>query len=92
MVTARNVGRSPVELTRWGFDLGRDITNFTRAPVPTSAPIPSTLAGGHEANFLMELAELEASVARADTGKQPRAFVRLATGKRIYSNVVKLGR
>lgn len=92
VVTARNVGRSAVELTSWGFDLGRDTTTFMPPTVSTPTRLPSTLAGGHEAKFFLAEAQLKEAVARANTGQQPRAFVTIATGKRCYSSVVKLGR
>jgi hypothetical protein len=66
------------------------MTTIPPPPVHGSFLLPGTLAGGHGASFYMELAQLKQAVARADTGEQPRAFVRLATDKRVYSDVVKL--
>ena len=56
LVTVQNVGRSPVQLTGWGFEMPDKTTlvDLDATRPPTS--LPFTLNGGHETYFVMELA------------------------------------
>lgn len=61
-VTAVNVGRSPLALSGWGFELPNGHSTFMAVPLPFSTPLPHTLEGGHEASFYIEVAALESGL------------------------------
>ena len=71
-VTARNLGRAPVEINSWGFDLGKELTGvITRSGPGLYAAAPHTLNGGHQAMFLVPR-ELPGRAAEGRSGHLPR--------------------
>lgn len=81
IVTATNVGRSPVGVTGWGFDLGGGKTMIVREPVPGSTDLPTTLAGGHGAKWFVPLDEVRAGMQRAGV-RSAVPIVNLGTGNK----------
>jgi hypothetical protein len=90
LITAVNVGRSPIEITGWGIDVGGGTSLFVSNPIPGSTPLPTTVDGGHHAKFFMELAEHERAVKRAAGPKPPRPYVSLGTDKKVKGKVISL--
>lgn len=86
-VSAVNLGRSPLALSGWGFELPSGNSTFMAAPLPFSVPLPHTLEGGHEASFYVEVAALESQIQR---GTMLRPFVNTALGK-VYGKGSRLG-
>ncbi|WP_419766608.1 hypothetical protein [Curtobacterium flaccumfaciens] len=86
-VQARNVGAAAVTVTGWGVSLGRKAGGLVVLnPLSFSTQLPHRLEAGAEATFYADSGGIRASaLARGRTGKDLRAFVTLATGKRVYA-------
>ncbi len=86
IVEARNVGRSPCQITGWGLDFpdGRQYVQFR--PPPGSTPVPYTIEGGHRATWLVPMAELaEEPELLTEDPVRVKGFVHLGNGDRIVS-------
>jgi hypothetical protein len=79
-VTAVNLGRSPILLTAWGYELP-DGKTLVPPPLPWATQPPHTLEGGHEASFYIEAAVMANGVAK---GTKLRPFVLTPHG-RVYA-------
>lgn len=85
-VTATNVGRSPVSLTNWGFELPDGGSTYMRRPLPISTPLPHTLDGGQQASFHCAYKELRASLHRSvPAGVVLRPYVSTALHGKVYA-------
>ena len=87
-VEARNVGRAEASIVMWGFRLPDGGTFFPAMTPGTwwGPSLPSTLAGGHSASWLVEVASLVEARAQAGFGEvDVRAVVSLGSGKKIVS-------
>lgn len=86
MVKAVNVGRSPIELVGWGFEVSDETSIVMLMPHPSSTPLRHTLNGGHDATFFMSQEDLRASLLRR--GRLPqtvRPYVSTTVKDKIYS-------
>jgi hypothetical protein len=86
IVEARNVGRSPCQVSGWGLDFpdGRQYVQFR--PVPGSTSVPYTIEGGHCARWLVPMAHLsEVPELLTDDPVRVKGFVHLGNGERIVS-------
>lgn len=86
IVEARNMGRSPCEITGWGLEFpdGQQYVQFK--PVPGTTAVPSTIAGGHRGTWLVPMADLaEVPQLLTDDRIPVRGFVHLGSGDRIVS-------
>jgi hypothetical protein len=88
-VSAVNVGRSPTEITGWGFELLDKTTHLYLPPYPIATPIPSTLAGGHGAQFFVTIATLTAALNTCNAADRAviRPYVE-AAGEKVYATTI----
>jgi len=84
IVSAINVGRSPVELTGWGMELSPKNVLQMFVAHPSSTSLPHTLNGGHHATFFMPKEDLRASLAERGLPKTVRPFVSTSVQERVY--------
>jgi hypothetical protein len=84
IVEAQNVGRSAVEVTRWGLLLPNDQQFYVTAQIPGNQRTPLTLNGGHSVKWLVPVAMYgdAPQVLTAGNDLKVRGFVDLGTGKR----------
>lgn len=84
---ARNVGAAALTVTGWGVSLGRKAGGLVVLNLLSFSTQPShRLQAGAEATFYAYSGDTRAcALARGTTGKDLRAFVTLATGKRAYA-------
>ncbi len=90
MITVVNIGRSPVELTGWGFELaGGQSTLIDQGS--QAYRVPFTLNGGHQAFFTMRVDTLVDMIQVAGIDSRlVKPFVGIATKGRIYGKALEL--
>lgn len=91
MVEATNVGRSPIKLVNWGFDIPGygAVVDQTNSLSPTR--LPTTLNGGHSSMFMMPKSSLLASLDGAGrTDKSVRAFVTTPVHGRVFAKAITI--
>ncbi|WP_146242944.1 hypothetical protein [Curtobacterium sp. MCBD17_019] len=86
-VEARNVGAAAVTVTGWGVSLGRGLGQLVVfTPLSFSTQLPHRLEAGAMGTFYAESEGIRDSAARhGKPGRELRAFVTLATGKKVYA-------
>lgn len=86
-VEARNVGRTVVSITGWGFQLPTGETIIQPFGPPWAGPrLPHTLDPGHSESWRMEVDALRGRLAREGRpGGKLRGFVNLGTGQKKLS-------
>ncbi len=88
IVTARNLGRSGIEVTGWGVTLPGQRDWVATRQLPGNDPSSLTLDGLHSAKWIVPL-HLLGEAATSDRGKvEFIGWVQLATGKRVTSRVL----
>ena len=92
IVTAANVGRTPVAVDGWGFELPNKSTlvGHMFADDLHGPRVPITLAPGHSETWRLEKGRIINTL--ADTNFKPgvklRPFVSLGTGKKAYGKAM----
>lgn len=86
-VQAHNIGASAVTVTGWGVSLGRRAGGLVVLhPLSFSTQLPHRLEAGAEATFYADSDGTKASASEhGKRGRDLRAFVMLATGKKVYA-------
>lgn len=85
-VTAVNIGRSPVLLNGWGFELPGGDSVVDLSGDAGAIRLPWTLEGGHEAQFFMSYSRLHGTLeVHHPNGVKVRPFVSTATAGRRYA-------
>jgi hypothetical protein len=91
-VTATNKGRSPVTVNSWGFETPTGNKIFVTQPLSWSTPLEHRLEPGTEASWYAVTEEIVNTC--RDNGvryQDLRAWVRLGTGRRVYSRKRGIG-
>jgi hypothetical protein len=85
MVKAVNVGRSPIELLGWGFEVSDESSIVMLMPHPSSTPLRHTLNGGHDATFFMLQDGLRESLSeRGGLPQTVRPYVSTTVKEKIH--------
>lgn len=83
-ITARNRGRSPVQVTNYSFTTPHGMQFVVPDPIPFSTPLKQPLEGGHEATYYFDAAYLKDQCRQRGLGVgQLRPRVTLGTGKQV---------
>jgi hypothetical protein len=93
IVTVVNVGRSPVEITGWGFELPTKETMVVLNPEPMSTRLPNTLNGGHQAVFHALIEELRNTLPTSlGSSAQLKPYVYSTVHSKVYGKPFLLTR
>lgn len=93
IITAVNVGRSPIELTGWGMELpSKNVIQIIGSSVSPTL-LPHSLAGGHQAPFFMSQGDLSKHL--TNNGGLPvklRPFVSTSLDEKVYAKHLTISR
>lgn len=83
-VTASNAGLSPIEVRSWGLQMPDNRTLIVPQALPGSAPMPTTLTGGHSGTWSMPATASE-DIVRFNDANDLRLtpFVNLGDGSSV---------
>jgi hypothetical protein len=88
-VEARNVGRSSIEITGWGFKLEDGRSMVVPHPRSWNPAMPMTLEGGHSASWSVPIVDLDTDLTSTGAA-QLRGFVNLGTGSQAVGKPITL--